>query len=617
MNINAYVEYRAGVSYTVFKLSEFNSKVTKFLKKIGFTKDKDLFTYSVETYKTIKQEKYGDVRIIDVAYYQLKKVIVASKNCYFTNYVEARNKFYIKDGFVTLQYNSEATQQLVIKFTLVDASSLRGMLFDLGFSYSSATKEYTAPMTYMLYSFLKNSGFLSCLGVDEHEMSKQAAAYIIVNEKRSKLMEGYQAALRTFMKHYNGTFSLLPHQAELVLNTAHWGIINAFDMGCGKTFTSLYQAAVYRSIMPLEVIVVCPKSVMSNWEQTAGEHFGMAVHVFSWSDIPEPSSSDYVVIFDECHYMQEASNSRSTNALVLASQAVSVLCLSGTASRNGRAKELFNVMKCIGRKEALVQSEYARKFGWDNDTKMTELAAALKGVYFYVNKKQVLDLAGKQRVKHSVKLSDDFTKLYDEKFSTFMESYYGRVMTGEVSGNSRIQELVSLQGLRLSLAIGKSEATAELALKLVKQRERVVIFSDFNEPLDLIGDMLDDAGVNFVRVTADDSAKERLAKQNAFKAWEYSVFLCSFKVGGVGIDLTPCKHMIFNDRPYTPGDALQAEDRCNRIGQLEKLTVHWVWWDDPSSIEGKIAYILSNKQNKVNDLNQYVVSLEFDDACDL
>jgi SNF2 family DNA or RNA helicase len=54
------------------------------------------------------------------------------------------------------------------------------------------------------------------------------------------------------------------------------------------------------------------------------------------------------------------------------------------------------------------------------------------------------------------------------------------------------------------------------------------------------------------------------------------VFVCTFGAGGVGLTLTAACTIILLDRPWTPGDALQAEDRVRRIGQTKAVTSIWI-----------------------------------------
>ena len=55
-----------------------------------------------------------------------------------------------------------------------------------------------------------------------------------------------------------------------------------------------------------------------------------------------------------------------------------------------------------------------------------------------------------------------------------------------------------------------------------------------------------------------------------------SVFVCTFGAGGVGLTLTAARTVILLDRPWTPGDVAQAEDRVRRIGQRFPVKNIWI-----------------------------------------
>ena len=52
-----------------------------------------------------------------------------------------------------------------------------------------------------------------------------------------------------------------------------------------------------------------------------------------------------------------------------------------------------------------------------------------------------------------------------------------------------------------------------------------------------------------------------------FQLGEVDVLVCTFGVGATGVTLTRSHTVLLLDRPWTPGDVLQAEDRVRRIGQ--------------------------------------------------
>ena len=55
-----------------------------------------------------------------------------------------------------------------------------------------------------------------------------------------------------------------------------------------------------------------------------------------------------------------------------------------------------------------------------------------------------------------------------------------------------------------------------------------------------------------------------------------AVFVSTFGAGGVGLTLTAASTIILLDRPWTAGDAMQAEDRVRRIGQTKEVTSIWL-----------------------------------------
>lgn len=60
--------------------------------------------------------------------------------------------------------------------------------------------------------------------------------------------------------------------------------------------------------------------------------------------------------------------------------------------------------------------------------------------------------------------------------------------------------------------------------------------------------------------------------------------------------MTASSNVILVDRPWTPGDAEQAEDRCHRIGQNETVTAFWLQWADT---DVAIDALLERKQERI------------------
>lgn len=62
-----------------------------------------------------------------------------------------------------------------------------------------------------------------------------------------------------------------------------------------------------------------------------------------------------------------------------------------------------------------------------------------------------------------------------------------------------------------------------------------------------------------------------------FQSGGLDILICSFGVGSTGLTLTRSSRLILLDRPWTPGDAKQAEDRIRRIGQhAQEVQSIWI-----------------------------------------
>lgn len=113
--------------------------------------------------------------------------------------------------------------------------------------------------------------------------------------------------------------------------------------------------------------------------------------------------------------------------------------------------------------------------------------------------------------------------------------------------------------------------------------ERVVVFSQFKEPLKELEKRLDAAGISVVRFDGDTPQDIRDQVKRDFdrkfcdaEGYEpkWQVVLCNYKTGGVGLNFTGATQMIVLDQEWNPGKENQAFGRIDRMGQTEETTVH-------------------------------------------
>lgn len=117
---------------------------------------------------------------------------------------------------------------------------------------------------------------------------------------------------------------------------------------------------------------------------------------------------------------------------------------------------------------------------------------------------------------------------------------------------------------------------------VLDEEERVVVFSQFKQPLIELERRIKAAGISVVRYDGDTSKELAQEVQIDFdrrnqdpdKPHRWDVVLCHYKKGGVGLNLNAATQTILLDEEWNPGKEDQAHGRTDRMGQTEETTVH-------------------------------------------
>ena len=114
----------------------------------------------------------------------------------------------------------------------------------------------------------------------------------------------------------------------------------------------------------------------------------------------------------------------------------------------------------------------------------------------------------------------------------------------------------------------------QLLPELIGQGHRILIFSVWTSCMDLMGCLLENMDMEFLRMDGSTAVEERQGLIDKFNQNpSIPVFLLSTKACGLGINLTSADTCIFHDLDFNPMNDVQAEDRCHRIGQKKEVTV--------------------------------------------
>lgn len=127
-----------------------------------------------------------------------------------------------------------------------------------------------------------------------------------------------------------------------------------------------------------------------------------------------------------------------------------------------------------------------------------------------------------------------------------------------------------------------------------EQRQQMVVFSNFKDPLELLKKRFDKAGISFIHMEQKDSEQTRFEKwHEQFPLKEHQVFLSTIDLGGESINLTPAQYCVFLDRSWSPAKNLQAVGRVYRPGQTG--TAEIIHIDATNTVDKRVLDNVSTK----------------------
>jgi superfamily II DNA/RNA helicase len=115
----------------------------------------------------------------------------------------------------------------------------------------------------------------------------------------------------------------------------------------------------------------------------------------------------------------------------------------------------------------------------------------------------------------------------------------------------------------------------KLLKKFFENDEKVLIFSQMLQMLDILEDYLTFRQYSYVRIDGGTSSADRTEHIDKFCTdKETRVFLLSTKAGGVGINLVAANNVVIYDSDFNPFNDSQAAARCHRIGQEKPVKIY-------------------------------------------
>ena len=423
---------------------------------------------------------------------------------------------------------------------------------------------------------------------------------------------------------------LFPHQVEgVAFLLRRRRAILADDMGLGKTRQAIIGLHVGEPGGPY--LVVCPASVKRNWRREVEAALPDArSHIIAGRSDATPLDADWVIVnydvlgahaerlrtiawrgmvFDEAHYLKNHQSQRSRHArsIVDAADDPLVYALTGTPLTN-RPRDLFPLLQLCGHALARSFLSFARRYcaahqtdyGWvtDGASNLDELAVQLHGLMLRRTKDEVLDLPPKLRTWLPVEVpATTGAKEIGDVVRLLLDRQIGRRSArrgGDAADRGRL--LASLTRARQKLAAAKAADTIDFVENAVGQGEKVIVFSCFDEPLKKVQKHFGDAAV---LLTGATPAARRQKLVDIFQSDDdVRVFAANIIAGGVGLNLTAARQVVFNDLDWVPANHWQAEDRAYRIGQTN--TVNVTYMTATGTVDDFVSTLLEAKTRLVD-----------------
>ncbi|NOS69872.1 MAG: DEAD/DEAH box helicase, partial [Verrucomicrobia bacterium] len=466
----------------------------------------------------------------------------------------------------------------------------------------------------------------------------------------AKLPEGLQAEMRPYQR---DGFDFLSHLTEIKL-----GGILADDMGLGKTLQTLTWLAWLKERNrknPKPSLVICPASVLHNWRREASRFTpGMRVLVLESGaarhnlrkQIPENDIivTNYsllrrdleelqkfafrAVILDEAQFIKNPGAQVTQSVKQLKSECR--LALTGTPLEN-RMLDLWSIVDFVqpnylGSQEHFIET-YEPKSKADAEApaptpetrnEKTEsaqriarrrLSAKLRPLLLRRLKKHVAkDLPDRIEQRRDCPLSEDQRKLYLAELRRSRDQIMQAVAEQGLN-KSKMHVLAALTRLRQvcchpqlvgnDSASGKTDTLFELLDNLMHEGQKVLVFSQFVQMLQLLEKECHVRNIKTHILTGQ--TKDRQEVVNAFQSDpDPGVFLLSLRAAGTGLNLTNASYVILYDPWWNPAVEAQAIDRSHRIGQTQTVNAYRLI--APGTVEEKIWELQQSKAQTIADV---------------
>jgi SNF2 family DNA or RNA helicase len=423
-----------------------------------------------------------------------------------------------------------------------------------------------------------------------------------------------EAVLPDPIPHFQG--KLRHYQEEGVRFLVGRGLdaILADEMGLGKTVMTI--AAVLAA--DARALVVGPANVLYNWADEVSrftDEAPLVYHQQRWignphgrfllttydalrnldAGDPHVAHRD-VLILDEAHYIRNPETQRAK--LVKALPQKRRLLLTGTPLVNG-IEDYYELLEQVDPRRFQSRAEFSRT--WKVDASLFNRYGAVRNLAADFLQRATRDVLLRRRKDEvlaelpprTITITKHEMAPRDASAYRQLEAQAAETMR---KAQSDVAVFAAIHSLRQHLALTRVEPVKERVQELLDAGESVVVYSHYLEPLRQLKDAFPE-----VAAMLDGSTPPRKRQELATTFGSEhgpKILLAQMEAGGIGLNFTAARFVLFVHLGWTPAVHAQAMDRVHRIGQDRPVQVEF--FVTPETIDERMVKILLRKEADQN-----------------
>lgn len=430
------------------------------------------------------------------------------------------------------------------------------------------------------------------------------------------------------------------------------GFGELFEMGCGKTLTTIAVAGALYNLGKIDrVLVVAPTSVCSVWPHDLNQFAtfpwearvllgdkkkrlkalnelenwpfkALRIAVINYESTHREGIFEALaaykpdlIVCDESQRIKNPSAAQSKALHKLGDAAPFRMILSGTPVQNN-AVDLYSQYRFLdpavyGANFYAFKNRYCIMGGYGQHQivgyrNMDELVEKEHSVAYRVTKEECLDLPQQTFINRYVQFTDAEQAIYEQlRKSSFLELETGENVTATTILTMYLR-LMQLTGGFLTadestrpkqVNTAKLDALADIVDDyVVEAGKKLVIFARFRAEIAAIENLLRLRKIQYGSIYGDVPMEERGKIVEDFQTNpDTKVFVAQIQTAGLGITLHAASTAVFYSYDYNYANYAQALARIHRIGQ--HLPVTYIHLVVDGSIDEKILAALENKED--------------------